>query len=156
MLTTLTWTSLAIKNTKLSLHRNARPLEATRINQWWKDWLTLDHWIPSSIKLNFNYDYFIFDISYIPSVMYKQRHALPLLMKAITCHDAIKWKHFPHYWPFARGIHRWLVNSPQKGQWRRALMFSLMCALINGCVNNRDAGDLRRHRASYDVIVVLI
>ena len=42
--------------------------------------------------------------------------------------DVIKWKHFPHYWPFVRGIHRSPVNSPHKGQWRGALMFSLMCA----------------------------
>ena len=28
-----------------------------------------------------------------------------------------------------RGIHRWPVNSPHKGQWRGALMFSLICAL---------------------------
>ena len=26
--------------------------------------------------------------------------------------DVIKWKHFPQYWPFARGIHRSPVNSP--------------------------------------------
>ena len=45
-----------------------------------------------------------------------------------TSHDdVIKWKHFPRYWPFVRGIHRWPVNSPHKGQWRGALMFSLMC-----------------------------
>ena len=37
--------------------------------------------------------------------------------------DVVKWKHFPHYWPFLRGIHRSLVNSPHKGQWRKALMF---------------------------------
>ena len=43
--------------------------------------------------------------------------------------DVIKWKHFPCYWPFVRGIHRWPVNSPHKGQWRGALMFSLICAL---------------------------
>ena len=43
--------------------------------------------------------------------------------------DVIKWKHFPRYWPFVRGIHRWPVNSSHKGQWRRALMFSLICAL---------------------------
>ena len=43
--------------------------------------------------------------------------------------DIIKWKHFPHYWPFVRGIHRSPVNSPHKGQWRGALMFSLICAL---------------------------
>ena len=42
--------------------------------------------------------------------------------------DVIKWKHFPRYWPFVRGIHRSPVNSPHKGQWHGALMFSLMCA----------------------------
>ena len=47
--------------------------------------------------------------------------------------DDIKWKYFPHYWPFVRGIHRSPVNSPHKGQWRGALMFSLTCAWINGC-----------------------
>ena len=30
--------------------------------------------------------------------------------------DVIKWKHFPRYWPFVRGIHRSPVNSPHKGQ----------------------------------------
>ena len=45
--------------------------------------------------------------------------------------DVIKWKHFPRYWPFVRGIHRSPVNSPHKGQWRGALMFSLICAWIN-------------------------
>ena len=43
------------------------------------------------------------------------------------------------------------VNSPHKGQWRRALMFSLICVYINGWVNNREAGDLRRHHGHYDV-----
>ena len=68
--------------------------------------------------------------------------------------DVIKWKHFPRNWPFVRGIHRSPVNSPHKGQWRGALMFTLICARINGWVNNREAGDLRRHRAHYDVIVM--
>ena len=52
-------------------------------------------------------------------------------------------------------------NSPvtdefpaHKGQWRGALMFSLNCAWINGWVNNREAGDLRRHRAHYNVTVM--
>ena len=68
--------------------------------------------------------------------------------------DVIKWKHFLRYWPFVRGIHRLPVNSPHKGQWRGALMFSLICAWINDWVNNREAGDLRRRRAHYDVIVM--
>ena len=74
------------------------------------------------------------------------------------CHydDVIKWKHFPRYWPFMRGIHRSPVNSPHKGQWRRALMFSLICIWINGWVNNREAGDLRRHRAHFDVTVMMM
>ena len=63
-------------------------------------------------------------------------------------------KHFPRYWPFVRGIHRSPVNSPHKGQWRGALMFSLISARINGWVNNGEAGDLRRHRAHYGIIVM--
>ena len=43
---------------------------------------------------------------------------------------------------------------PAKGQWRGALMFSLICVWINDWVNNREAGDLRRYRAHYDVIVM--
>ena len=46
------------------------------------------------------------------------------------------------------------MNSPHKGQWRGALMFSLIRAQINGRVNNREAGDLRRHQAHCDVIVM--
>ena len=64
--------------------------------------------------------------------------------------DVVKWKHFPRYWPFVRGIHR----SPHKGHWRGALMFSLICVWINGWVNNGEAGDLRRYRAHYDVTVM--
>ena len=68
--------------------------------------------------------------------------------------DVIKWKKFPRYWPFVRGIHRSPVNSPHKGQWRGALMFTLICARINRWINNRGAGDLRRYRTHYDVIVM--
>ena len=69
-----------------------------------------------------------------------------------SCYDdVIKWKHFPLYWPFVRGIHRYPVNSPHKGQWRGALMFCLICAWINGWVNNGETVDLTRHRAHYDV-----
>ena len=58
-----------------------------------------------------------------------------------TSHDdVIKWKHFPRYWPFVRGIHRSPVNSPHKGQWHGFFMFSLICVWINGWVNNRRQG----------------
>ena len=65
--------------------------------------------------------------------------------------DVIKWKHFSRYWPCVRGIHRWPENSLHKGKWRGALIFYLR---IDGWVNNREAGDLRRHHAHYDVIVM--
>ena len=68
--------------------------------------------------------------------------------------DVIKWKHFLRYWPFVRGIHRPPVNSPHKCQWRGALVFSFIYTRINGWENNRKAGDLRRHRDHYDVIVM--
>ena len=48
------------------------------------------------------------------------------------------------------------VNFPHKGQWRGALVFSLIGARINDWVNNREAGDLRRHRGHYDVRVMLL
>ena len=66
--------------------------------------------------------------------------------QAITWY-VIKWKLFPRYWPFLRGIHR----SP----WRPALVFSLICAWINAWVNNLEAGELRRYRTHYDVTVVI-
>ena len=68
--------------------------------------------------------------------------------------DVIKWTPFPRHWPFVQGIHWSPVSSPHKGQCRGGLMFSLICAWRNDWVNNREAGDLRRHRAHYDVVVM--
>ena len=67
--------------------------------------------------------------------------------------DVIKWKEFPCYWPFVRGI--WSpVDSLHKSQRCGALMFSSICAWTNGWVNNRDAGDMRRHRAHNGITVM--
>ena len=52
-------------------------------------------------------------------------------------------------------------NSPATGEFpsqrpmTRSLIFSLICAWANGWANNRDVGDLRRHRNHYDVTVML-
>ena len=91
---------------------------------------------------NFNYD----DKTVIRKSYHHNVIPTPLKYLSDDVDDVIKWKHFPHYWPFVRGIDRWPVHSPHKGQWRWALMSSLIC--------NRDAGDLRRHRAHYAVIVM--
>ena len=69
--------------------------------------------------------------------------------------DVIKWKHFPHYWPFVRGIHQSLGNSPHKGQWRRTLIFSLICAWTNRWANNRDTGDLKYHWGHVHYVTVM-
>ena len=68
--------------------------------------------------------------------------------------DVIKWKHFPRYCPFVRGIQRSTVDYPHKGQWRGALMFSFICAWKHGLTNHRDAGYSRRHHTGYDVTVM--
>ena len=53
------------------------------------------------------------------------------------------------------GIHRSPVKSPHKGQWRGALIFSLICAWIIGWANNGEAGCLRCHRTHYDITVMV-
>ena len=63
------------------------------------------------------------------------------------------WRHQMEKFSMQR-IHRSPVKSPPKGQWRGALLFSLICTWINGWVSNREAGDFRHHRAHYDVIVM--
>ena len=64
------------------------------------------------------------------------------------------WRHQMETFSALLAIHRSPVYSPHIGQWRGALMFSLICVRINGLVNNGEAGDLRRHRAHYDVNVM--
>ena len=46
------------------------------------------------------------------------------------------------------------ISPVPKRQRPGALMFSLICVWINGWENNREAGDLRRYSAHYDVIAM--
>ena len=55
--------------------------------------------------------------------------------------DVIKWKHFPLYRTKASDTELWCIWSPPE---------------LNGWVNSGEAGDLRRHHAHYDVIVMYI
>ena len=72
--------------------------------------------------------------------------------KFVSYHVATRWRH--QMQAFFALLVICAGNSPatgaRKGQWCRTLMFSLICASIN----NGDAGDLRRHRAHYDAIVM--
>ena len=122
------------------------------VNRWWREPLIWGPWI----------EWLIFRCDIFEYISFNEILRFWLIIRwgdfpyvqFVFHDDVIKWKHFPCYWPFVRGIHRSPVNSPHKGQWRGALVFSLICTWLNGWVNNREAGDLRRHRAHYDVIVM--
>ena len=113
--------------------------------------VTLKYWVPQGSVLS------LILLSYLLCAQPPPPPPPPLAMlfENMGWHDdVIKWKHFPRNWPFVREIHRSPVNFPHKGQWRGALMFSLIYAWINDWVNNREAGDLRRQHGHYDVIVM--
>ena len=66
---------------------------------------------------------------------------------------------FPRYWTFVMRIHESPVDSIHKGQWRGALMFSLIWGWtkVRQIIETPviwDAGDLRRRRAHFDVIIM--
>ena len=65
---------------------------------------------------------------YIYIYIYKSRWKKCMPMMLTLRDDVIKWKHYPRYWPFARGIDQSPVDSPHKGQWRGVLTFSLLNA----------------------------
>ena len=69
--------------------------------------------------------------------------------------DVIKWKRFPRYWPFVRGIHRSPVNSLQKRPVTRSFDVFFDLRLKKRLSKQCEAGDLRRQRAHYDVIVIV-
>ena len=84
------------------------------------------------------------------------KHALVLDRRSFWTHAW--WRHqmetFTVLLDLCEGNSPVSVKSLHKGQWRGALMFSVICAWINNWVNNREAGDLRRHRGLYDVNVM--
>ena len=85
------------------------------------------------------------EVSYIKDVRYVQNDR------------SARWRHAMKTFSALLPLCAWnsTVNSPHKGQ-RRPLMCSLICVWANDWVNNRDAGDLGRHCAPYDVTVMAI
>ena len=71
------------------------------------------------------------DLAFFPSYCVHYRIIIDRHISGVfgIFHDEVmEWKHFPCNWPFVWGIHWSPVDSPHKGQWRVALMFSLICA----------------------------
>ena len=82
------------------------------------------------------------------SVFNVQMHAKVFICEYTDTHDhVIKWKHFQRYWSFMRGIHRWTPLT-------KASDVKLWYFLWSAPGQSVDAGDMRRHRANYDVTVV--
>ena len=94
-------------------------------------------------------DYFYIEAA--PSLRNTHLSISDWFYNSVEHENVIKWKHFPRYWLL---LVRSPVNSAHKCQWRGDLMVSLICARINGWVNNGKAGDLRRHCTHYAVIVM--
>ena len=60
-----------------------------------------------------------------------------LHLRAFPVHDdVIKWKHFPRYWPFVRGIH-WWFETPSRPLWRQCKFVKeiSILALAQYCLN---------------------
>ena len=84
--------------------------------------------------------------------------------ESITCNICLSgrcmswWRHQMETFSALLALCEWNpplpVDSPHKDQWSGALMFSLIYAWTNGWANNREAGDLRRHRVHNDVTVM--
>ena len=82
------------------------------------------------------------------------KHLWPSCFDVLQIHDdVINLKHCPRCRPFVCGGHRWIFRS--KASVAELWCFLLICTWINGWVNNREAGDLRRRRSHYDVTVML-
>ena len=83
-------------------------------------------------------------------------HNMCMVLPSTTGHTSSWWRHqmetFPAFMAPCAGNSP--MNSPHKGQWHGASMLSLICAWTNDWVNDRQAGDLRRRRAHYDVNVM--
>ena len=78
------------------------------------------------------------------------------LVRWLIIHDDVmKWKHFPRYWPLCGEFtcHRLIPLTKASDA---KLWYSLICAWTNGWVNNRYADYLRRHRAHYDVTIMVM
>ena len=121
---------------RLSLWQPSEPLMTTKFALWksslfsnpisceprdhstygpsqWTNWL--NQYTEWSLELR---PYTVYRILYAPGFVV-------VCFAVVILHDDVTTrKLFPRCWPFVRGIHRSRVNSPHKGQWRGALIFS--------------------------------
>ena len=95
---------------------------------------------------------FVTNQNQIINFIIESKHDVPGILRSQALLDTSANGNFFRVTGLLRGVHRSVLNSPRKGQWGGALMFSFISAWTNGWVNSRDAEDLRRRRAHYDDI----
>ena len=151
--------------------------------RWWLvAWSTPSHYLsqcwnianwPTRNKLqwNFNRNSYIFiqenDLQ-MPSTKWRPYFlGLNVLIHSFRCRRHCRFdvsKHFSLWWNDCNLFKDWLRNHMMAsftGEFStqrpvtRSLMFYLTCPRTNISVNNRDANDLKRYRAHYDVIVII-
>ena len=92
------------------------------VNQWWLDYRCIYTSPSEPMMVRLPMHIYVTRPQWV-----KWRMCVLPSLSNIVHDDVIKWKHFPRYWPFVRGIRRLLVNSPHKGQWRGALAQVTLC-----------------------------
>ena len=128
-----------VKRRYLDLVKWITEMICNRLSAWWRLHMeTLCNKCKESDEITYPFPNLEWISNFIPHFLL----GMCLLIHAGIHDDVIKWKHFPRYWPFARGIHRSPVNSQHKGQWRGASCFLWSAPWAN----NGEAGDLWRHR----------
>ena len=108
-----------------------------------RPWYLSDYLLIGTLQCGFN-------ICHVAVLKYRKQMCLvKQLIKSLACRfphdDVFKWKHFQCYWPFVRGIQRSPVGGFPLTKVSDAEL--LICSGTNGWANNRDADELRRHRA---------
>ena len=95
---------------------------------------------------------------YHQSFIREQSISVGIVIIRIQHHLTPWWRHQME--PFSASLALCAENSPVIGEFPIAkssdaeLWFFFICPWMNGWVNNREAGDLTRHCAHYDVIVM--
>ena len=77
-----------------------------------------------------------------------------MLIKIYVTIYGVTWLRWANVDPGNSLVPTYIIYRVHDEPVHHVLMFSLICAWINDWVNNREAGDLRRHRAHYYVTVM--
>ena len=79
----------------------------------WKDLSCVNNFMSSVTRRRVLYG--TLDITLDTSILIESTWCLLMVWGSFSHNDVIKWRHFPRYWPFVRGIHRWIPHTKASG-----------------------------------------